>query len=90
MATSNPNPNGPVEKKVTTASAAALITAFIMTMLMKAIPVLAPLNDVVEALISAAVVAVITWVVAYWTKHTSRNDAATRRTGTSDPIQPTG
>jgi hypothetical protein len=38
--------------------------------------------------VGAAVVAVLTFIVGFWTKHTARNDVATRRTGTSDPGVP--
>jgi hypothetical protein len=56
----------------------------VMTLLMKSFPVLAPLADPLEAIIVAAVTALVTFAVAYWTKHTARNDAGTRATGTTD------
>jgi hypothetical protein len=64
----------PVEKKVTAAGATALITAWLMTYVLQAVPALAALNDVLAAAIGAVVTAGLTWVVAFWTKHTFRPD----------------
>jgi hypothetical protein len=66
--------SAPVEKKVTAAGAAALVTAFAMTFVLKAVPALSALNDVIEAAILAVVTSGITWFVAFWTKHTARPD----------------
>ncbi len=81
--------NGPVEKKVTVAGIIAFIVSLIMGYLIKTWPALTPLADSVEALILAAVTALATYGAAWWTKHTARNDAGTRKTNTSDPIPPT-
>lgn len=89
MAT-NGSSNGPVEKKVTTTTATALIVTAIMAYLMKEVPWLTQFSTVVEVVISALVVAAVTFIVGFWTKHTARNDVGTRRTGTSDNINPTG
>lgn len=67
-----PSGNYPTEKKVTTATAAALITAFVMGFLLRAVPALAALNDVFEAIILSVVTSVVTYVVAWWTKHSPR------------------
>jgi len=82
--------DGPVEKKVMAATATALITSFILAYLMKEWPWLMQFNDLLEVAISAVIVAALTWVVAFYSKHTARNDVGTRRTGTSDSIPPTG
>jgi hypothetical protein len=89
MAT-NGSPNGPVEKKVTMSSVAAMVTSAIVVYILAKVPALQAWNDVVQTVVSAVVVAAITFVVGFWTKHTARNDVGTRRTGTSDPIPPTG
>jgi hypothetical protein len=63
-----------IEKKVTAATAAALVSAFATAIVLKAVPALAALNDVIEAAILAVVTSGITWGVAFWTKHTARPD----------------
>lgn len=82
------NGNAPVEKKVTTSTAAATITSLIVVYLLSKIPALQQLEDIVQTIVGALVVGAITFVVGFWTKHTARNDPATRRTGTSDPGLP--
>lgn len=84
------SPNGPVEKKVTVASFTALLTAAIVAYILKSVPWLQEFHDLVEVAILGLVTSGVTFVVSWWTKHTARNDAGTRRTGTSDPIPPTG
>lgn len=88
MAT-NGSPNGPVEKKVTASTAAALITSAIVVYILSKVPALQAWNDLLQTVVGAVVVAAVTFVVGFWTKHTRRNDVGTRRTGTSDDIHPT-
>jgi hypothetical protein len=84
------SPNGPVEKKVTAATAAAAITSGVVVYILAKVPALQAWQDIVQTVVSVLVVAVITFLVGFWTKHTARNDVGTRRTNTSDPgIPPT-
>jgi fatty acid desaturase len=80
--------NGPVEKKVTMATVAAAVTSAIVLWILATVPALQAWADIIQTLVGAAVVAVLTFLVGFWTKHTARNDVATRRTGTSDPGVP--
>lgn len=81
--------NGPVESKVTTATMAALVTSFIVAWIIRVVPALSDLATPIENLILGLVTAGVTFLVSWLTKHTPRNDAQTRATGTSDPIPPT-
>lgn len=84
------NQTGPVERKVTSATATALIVSAVMAYALKNWAWLKDFNDLAEYLVTAIVTGGLTYAVAWKTKHTARNDPGTRRTGTSDPgVQPT-
>lgn len=81
--------NGPVEKKVTVAGFAAAVTSLVLSIVFKEVPWLAAFADYAEWLLMTVITGVVTYGLAYAAKHTPRNDAGTRKTGTSDNIPPT-
>lgn len=83
------NANGPVERKVTVAGFTAAVSSAILAILIKQWPTLSQLELYLEVIIVFLVTGAVTAGMAWWAKHTPRNDAGTRKTGTSDPIPPT-
>lgn len=66
--------SGPTEKKVTAAGISSAVTSYIMAWLLLRFQFLGDVSPAVEALVLAAVTAVVTYAGAWLAKHTPRTD----------------
>lgn len=81
--------NAPVEKKVVTTTVTAAVTSLVVGYLTTKFPNLVDYNEYLAVIVTGVITAGLTYVVGFWTKHTARNDAQTRKDRVSDPIPPT-
>ena len=73
--------SAPVERKVKSATAASVITAFLMGWILTSAPALSAWAGPLQGLIEAVVTGTLTFVVAWMTSHTPRtpsNDQTVR------------